>query len=171
MQASDCDITQILPATLETPVIYAGANEAAPIRFRHDGERVLLSASYTGIPDPAPLSFERSGPREKIAFDPAGVHAGILTCGGLCPGLNDVIRGLVRSAQANAIDSIYCQRLATEAVHAAMAGKSDMMVAKWNEQFVHIPLALVTTERKKIDPRSSTWRAVLEATGQPHLTQ
>jgi len=40
-------------------------------------------------------SMERAGPRERIFFDPAAISAGIVTCGGLCPGLNNVIRGLV----------------------------------------------------------------------------
>jgi 6-phosphofructokinase 1 len=40
--------------------------------------------------------FEAAGPREKIYFTPQHVHAGIVTCGGLCPGLNDVIRAIVR---------------------------------------------------------------------------
>ncbi|MCK5102522.1 MAG: ATP-dependent 6-phosphofructokinase, partial [Cyclobacteriaceae bacterium] len=39
--------------------------------------------------------LELAGPRKNIFFDPAKVHAGIITCGGLCPGLNDVIRSLV----------------------------------------------------------------------------
>ena len=40
--------------------------------------------------------IEKAGPREKIFFNPNHVHAGIITCGGLCPGLNDVIRSVVR---------------------------------------------------------------------------
>src|SRR4051794_7335278 len=40
-------------------------------------------------------SFEPAGPRQKIYFDPSKTRVGIVTCGGLCPGLNDVIRGLV----------------------------------------------------------------------------
>ena len=41
-------------------------------------------------------SFEAGGPRRKIFFDPAKTRVGVVTCGGLCPGLNDVIRGLVQ---------------------------------------------------------------------------
>jgi 6-phosphofructokinase 1 len=41
------------------------------------------------------LSFECAGPREMIFFEPAKTTAGIVTCGGLCPGLNDIIKGLV----------------------------------------------------------------------------
>lgn len=40
------------------------------------------------------LSFELAGPRNRLFFDPAQIRAGIVTCGGLCPGLNDVIRSL-----------------------------------------------------------------------------
>src|SRR5690348_193703 len=47
-----------------------------------------------GKPPTAPLLFEVAGPREKLFFDPAKVRAGIVTCGGLCPGLNQVIRSL-----------------------------------------------------------------------------
>ncbi len=46
-------------------------------------------------PDGSPLSFEMAGPREKIYFDPSKTKAAIVTCGGLCPGINDVIRSLV----------------------------------------------------------------------------
>ena len=41
--------------------------------------------------------LEKAGPREKIFFSPGHVHAGNVTCGGLCPGLNNVIRALVRT--------------------------------------------------------------------------
>lgn len=40
-------------------------------------------------------AFQKAGPRQKIFFDPAKCRAGIVTCGGLCPGLNNVIKGLV----------------------------------------------------------------------------
>ena len=41
-------------------------------------------------------TVELAGPREKIYFNPAHVHAAICTCGGICPGLNNVIRAIVR---------------------------------------------------------------------------
>ncbi len=43
------------------------------------------------------LSFEVAGPRQKIYFDPSKTRAGVVTCGGLCPGINNVIRSLVMS--------------------------------------------------------------------------
>jgi 6-phosphofructokinase 1 len=44
-----------------------------------------------------PPHFEEAGPRERIFFDPASLACGIVTCGGLCPGLNNVIRAVVMS--------------------------------------------------------------------------
>lgn len=66
-----------------------------------EGDRVLLEDTVSmlaehGLPSGQVPSFEAAGPRRKIYFDPARVTAGIVTCGGLCPGLNNVIRGLVQ---------------------------------------------------------------------------
>jgi 6-phosphofructokinase 1 len=67
--------------------------------FVSDNERVLVYDSLDYLeqlaPDEAPLTFELAGPRAKIYFDPSKVHCAIATCGGLCPGTNDVIRAIV----------------------------------------------------------------------------
>ncbi len=76
----------------------------------------------------------------------------------------------VRSAPACGTDRIYCTRLAHAAAHAAMAGKTAMMVSRWSGHYVHVPLRVVTRGRRSINPRGSLWRAVLEATGQPCLS-
>ena len=44
---------------------------------------------------PLPDWARRSGPRRTIYYDPAQVTAAVVTCGGLCPGLNDVIQNIV----------------------------------------------------------------------------
>jgi len=74
---------------------------------------------------------------------------------------------LVRSVPANAQDNVYCSQLAQNAVHAAMAGKTSMLVGRWHCSFVHIPLELVTHGRRKVDPRGELWHSILESTGQP----
>ncbi|VGO16784.1 ATP-dependent 6-phosphofructokinase [Pontiella desulfatans] len=76
----------------------------------------------------------------------------------------------VRSAPACGTDRIYCTRLAHAAVHAAMAGRTGMMVSRWSGHYVHVPLELVTQGRRRINPAGSLWRTVLEATGQPCLS-
>lgn len=75
----------------------------------------------------------------------------------------------VRSAPACGTDRVYCTRLAHAAVHAAMAGKTGMMVSRWSGHYVHVPLDLVTQGKRRIHPSDSLWRTVLEATGQPCL--
>lgn len=77
---------------------------------------------------------------------------------------------IIRSVPANAGDKIYCGFLGQYAVHAAMAGRTDMVVAKLQERYVHLPLSLVTRARRKLSIRSDLWRAVLESTGQGRLT-
>ncbi len=74
---------------------------------------------------------------------------------------------MIRSAPANASDAIYCQQLGQNAVHAAMAGKTAVMIGRHNGRQVHIPIHLVTRGRKRLDPEHPLWRAVLQSTGQP----
>lgn len=73
---------------------------------------------------------------------------------------------LIRSVPANASDSIYCNSLGQYAVHAAMAGKTGILVALMKDEYVHLPLNTVTPSRK-IDPHDNIWLRVLETTGQP----
>ena len=75
----------------------------------------------------------------------------------------------IRSVPAAPQDNVYCSILAQSAVHAAMAGKTNMMVGRWHDTFVHIPLSVVVGGRRKIDPEGDIWRSVIEATGQPAL--
>ena len=74
---------------------------------------------------------------------------------------------IIRSAPANANDSLYCNRLAYHAVHGAMAGKTNFVVGTANNRFVYLPIADVTKRRKKIDMEEGFWFGVLQSTGQP----
>ena len=74
---------------------------------------------------------------------------------------------MIRSAVAAPTDSVYCSRLGNNAVHAAMAGKTKMLVGMVNDNFVHIPMATAVSRRKQIDREGNLWRDVLEATHQP----
>jgi len=73
----------------------------------------------------------------------------------------------IRCTAANPNDAVYCGILGQHAVHAAMAGKTDMVIGLWNNVYIHLPMALAVAERKVIDPDSRFWHSVLEATGQP----
>ncbi len=72
----------------------------------------------------------------------------------------------IRSQPANANDSMYCLRLGGNAVHAAMAGKTNMIVGLHHDRLVHLPISMIAA-RKTIDPLSWFWQTVLQATHQP----
>jgi 6-phosphofructokinase 1 len=72
------------------------------VRFIRDDERVLYHGRLEDIRSwiekrVDPPAIEAAGPRKQIFFDPSKLACGIVTCGGLCPGLNDVIRSIVMS--------------------------------------------------------------------------
>jgi 6-phosphofructokinase 1 len=73
----------------------------------------------------------------------------------------------IRASVTTANDSIYCERLGNNAVHAAMAGKTKMVVGLVHDKFVHIPISAVTMHRNVVDPEGAMWRDVLDATSQP----
>ncbi|MBE6344304.1 MAG: ATP-dependent 6-phosphofructokinase [Spirochaetaceae bacterium] len=75
----------------------------------------------------------------------------------------------IRSAPAAPTDSIYCERLGNNAVHAAMAGKTKLVIGLVHDKYVHLPIRLVTARRHKVNPEGSMWRDALDATGQPIL--
>ncbi len=74
---------------------------------------------------------------------------------------------VIRSAPANPNDSKFCNLLAQNAVHAAMAGKTDIVVGHWNQQFTILPISATVRERKHLNLESELWWNVLETTGQP----
>ena len=73
---------------------------------------------------------------------------------------------MVRSIPAKGTDAIFCFQLAESAVHAGMAGKTDMVVGSMNGAFSHVPIEYAVNERKKINPNGTLWHAVLGATRQ-----
>jgi 6-phosphofructokinase 1 len=72
----------------------------------------------------------------------------------------------IRSVAAEGTDAIFCLSLAENAVHAAMAGKTNMIIGYWNSFFTHVPIKLATIERKKVNTKGSLWKTVLMTTGQ-----
>jgi 6-phosphofructokinase 1 len=76
---------------------------------------------------------------------------------------------IIRSAPASPIDSVYCERLGNAAAHAAMAGKTKLVIGLVNNEYVHIPMKAAISHRNHVDPESSLWRDMLDATHQPAL--
>jgi 6-phosphofructokinase 1 len=90
------------------------------VRFTNDEERVLYHSTLDGMKPwldtgAAPPAMEAAGPRRTLFFDPSKLACGIVTCGGLCPGLNDVIRAVVRSLRLHyGVDRVYGFRFGYE---------------------------------------------------------
>ena len=74
----------------------------------------------------------------------------------------------IRSVPAATVDSMLCDSFARHAVHAAMAGKTDMLIGLQHGVFINVPIPLATTERKRLS--AEEWASVVTATGQPDLT-
>jgi 6-phosphofructokinase 1 len=77
---------------------------------------------------------------------------------------------MIRSLPANANDHVYCGFLGRDAVHAGIAGKTNMIMGHWNNFFVHVPMPTAAGKRKRVNPNGKLWQTVLEATGQGTLT-
>jgi 6-phosphofructokinase 1 len=73
---------------------------------------------------------------------------------------------LIRGIPAQGTDAIFCHHLAENAVHAAMAGKTAVVVGHWHNSFTLVPISLATNQRRRIDPASQLWQSVLAVTQQ-----
>ncbi len=73
----------------------------------------------------------------------------------------------IRSTPPDANDSVLCDRFARSAVHAAMAGKTDVLIGLWHGVYVHVPIHLAISRTKRMEAEGELWRAVLATTGQP----
>ncbi|MDR0676785.1 MAG: ATP-dependent 6-phosphofructokinase [Elusimicrobiota bacterium] len=70
----------------------------------------------------------------------------------------------IRSVPANAMDSAYCLMLAQGAVHAGMAGMTDLLISYLNNHYVYIPIEMAIVQRKKVNPDGRLWHTVLGST-------
>ncbi|MFN8241997.1 MAG: ATP-dependent 6-phosphofructokinase [Bacteroidales bacterium] len=100
MNSSDFIVKTLGNPNIKSPLKLAARNYSPLYKFVEDTERILHDVSLDNFEKcraagETPLSFEKAGPRESIYFEPAKTKVAIVTCGGLCPGLNNVIRSLV----------------------------------------------------------------------------
>jgi len=100
MKYEDFLITSLGKGGVISPLKNTQRANSPVYKFVSDNERILYDVSLENFnkckeTDEVPVSFEKAGPRENIFFEPAKTKVGIVTCGGLCPGLNNVIRSLV----------------------------------------------------------------------------
>ena len=95
----DTSIMTLGPAKIPSPIEARAAREENR-RFVSDKERILVNIFESDLIKATKnrkklLSFEHVGPRSKIYFDPSKLRCAVVSCGGLCPGTNDIVRGIV----------------------------------------------------------------------------
>ncbi len=100
MENSEYDIPILGKRTLKSPLNLSQVEGDGLFEYVTDEDRVVYDTTlqnYIKCRDKGelPVSFEKAGPRQQIFFEPAKTKVAIVTCGGLCPGLNNVIRSLV----------------------------------------------------------------------------
>jgi 6-phosphofructokinase 1 len=85
--ARELEVPTLGPCRFESPLHVKGR------RFEDESTRVRLLRHTTAQPSKASeLSLECAGARRRLFFDPTRTTAAFVTCGGLSPGLNNVIR-------------------------------------------------------------------------------
>ena len=89
-------------------------------------------------------------------------------------GIDGVVRYIdpsytIRSLPTNSFDAQLCLALGQHAVHAGMAGRTDVLVGVWNHRFTHVPIPVAVASRRQLDPHGELWQRVLESTGQAPL--
>ncbi len=90
-QGADTNIESLGDCTIDSPLVHG--------RFVTDDNRIAYDIDAPRMAErlkanESIIGFEEAGPRQKLFFDPQNVKAAIVTCGGICPGLNDVIRSV-----------------------------------------------------------------------------
>jgi 6-phosphofructokinase 1 len=75
----------------------------------------------------------------------------------------------IRSGPANCDDSILCDQYGRQAAHAAMCGKTDVLIGFQCSTFVHVPISMATAEKHRVQVEGEMWTSVLAATGQPRF--
>ena len=105
-QKLDFSIENLGECKFQSPFIRKGRNfvsDQSEISYFHMLEGMESYRNQFGEPLPA---FELAGPREKIFFNPSETTAAIVTCGGLCPGLNNVIRAITFTLNLYGVNNV-----------------------------------------------------------------
>lgn len=100
---ADPEVSTLGKCTVESPMQRHWAQAEEMEIFVSDEDKILLDDSLISVSNALarkelPVAFELAGPRRKLFFDPAKSSCAIVTCVGLCPNINDVIRGLTMQA-------------------------------------------------------------------------
>lgn len=149
-----------------------GFLKALEERLKHRGHAVILVAEGAGQ-EHLPSETEERDPSGNVKLKDIGIFSRDKICSYFQSKKIEVNLKyidpsyIVRAIGATAADSAYCFMLGKNAVHAAMSGRTQVVVGLVHNIDVHIPMKLITRGRKHVDPDGSLWSSVLESSGQP----
>jgi 6-phosphofructokinase 1 len=135
VEAADLRVRTLGECRIGSPLGGLVTRRGTTEHYVDEADRVLFDDTLAMLAsrDGEPPSFEPGGPRREIFFDPSKIRVGIVTCGGLCPGLNDVIRGLVLELTSHYGDRTTSPRRAPTppATSASATSASTCDAASW----------------------------------------
>jgi len=155
----------------EVPFSMEGFLDAVQERLKKRGHAVIVAAEGAGQ-DVLEKTGEKD-PSGNIRFQDIGlflkdqIHAYLNRTG-----MDFTLKYIdpsytIRSIPADANDSAFCLLLGQNAVHAGMAGRTNLVVGFWANEFTHVPIPMAVSKRKKLDPEGWVWNSVISITGQP----
>ncbi len=150
--AAAFNIERLGECTIPSPM------KARGIRFTDDTAHILLHSRLEPIQQylaegKTPPRFEAAGPRENIFFDPTKLACGIVTCGGLCPGLNDVIRAIVLCLHHHyGVQKIYGFRYGYEGLAPAHGHAPILLTPEMVEGIIEMGGTMLGSSRGNQDP-------------------
>jgi len=126
--------------TVKSPLNLSKSLDDGIYNYVTDNDRILYDPTLQGFlkceeTGEEPIAFEKAGPHEFIFFEPAKTKVAIVTCGGLCPGLNDVIRSLVMTLW---------YRYGVKRIIGIQYGYEGF-IAKYNHPFIELSPEIVDT--------------------------
>jgi 6-phosphofructokinase 1 len=161
----------------EVPFVLDGAGGLMAYleeRLVHHGNAVVVVAEGAGQ-ELLPGSGTERDPSGNVKLADVGTYLRDAIVGHLDRvGLRGTVKYIdpsyiIRSLPSNAFDSEFCLVLGQQAAHAAMGGRTRIVVGYWHHHFTHVPIAAATGRRLQLDPSGGAWQRVLQATGQPPL--
>lgn len=119
----------------DSPILRTRPNDWEDFRMTSDADRIQVNIQLNDNKETdTDLTFEKAGAREKVFFHGPSSKAAIVTCGGLCPGLNDVIRQLVMTlSHGYGVKEIYGMRYGYAGMVTGTPYKPRHLTPEWVE--------------------------------------
>ena len=154
MNPADLQVSTLGPCQYPSPLRTTATSLDPHARFRADDAKVLYEIELGGSNELDSLAFELAGPREQIFFRPQNTQAAVVTCGGLCPGLNNVVRTLFFELSVNyGLADVWGIRFGYEGLNPEVGRPPVRLSGSFVEEIHHLGGTVLGTSRGPQSPR------------------